>query len=354
MNTPEENEVLTAESVKLLVKGDVLRRADGSIVTLAADGLPDASLGEVFIGRPDSEGWIPWSGGENPVPGQMVEVCLASGESYHKVALSDDYGRWWHVSGGQDHIIAFRLSPPKDDETSPEGSVPARQDDEAAGQVLAAERDAFESWYCADAAMAGLTFMPAELRAIRDGDSYGKQRVALNSKWEAWAARSSRPHPVAAEGEGAGLREPIGPDSFSAEGKFFVAVDHLTRMTWRWGESCGIDNVGWDETGDSYNQTCRAGHRAARHALVEAFHAAVAEKTGNASDRAVGISDPSSEMKPIPPTTQERIAELEAGIRGILDATYSFTDESGDEVAGQVRVRCRNLLFPALEHREES
>ena len=31
--------------------------------------------------------------------------------------------------------------------------------------------------------------------------------------------------------------------------------------------------------------------------------------SGNASTNAVGISDPSSEMKPIPPTTQERIAE---------------------------------------------
>lgn len=70
----------------------------------------------------------------------------------------------------------------------------------------------------------------------------------------------------------------VGPDSLSAEGKFFMAVDHLTRMTWRWGESCGIDNVSWDETGDSYNQTCRAGHRTARRAVVEAFHAAVAEK----------------------------------------------------------------------------
>lgn len=70
----------------------------------------------------------------------------------------------------------------------------------------------------------------------------------------------------------------VGPDSFSAEGKFFLAVDYLTLMTWRWGESCGIDSVGWDDTGDSYNQSCRNDHRKARRAVVDAFHAAVAEK----------------------------------------------------------------------------
>jgi len=53
------------------------------------------------------------------------------------------------------------------------------------------EREAFEVWYCADAASCGLTFMPAEIAKLREGDTYGPKRVAINSKWEGWQARAS-------------------------------------------------------------------------------------------------------------------------------------------------------------------
>lgn len=35
-----------------------------------------------FIGRPDADGWIPWHGGENPVPGRTVQVRYPTGPSY--------------------------------------------------------------------------------------------------------------------------------------------------------------------------------------------------------------------------------------------------------------------------------
>lgn len=52
------------------------------------------------------------------------------------------------------------------------------------------ERDAFEAWYCVDAASNGLTFYPAEIKELRDGNHYGFQRGALNGKWEMWQAFS--------------------------------------------------------------------------------------------------------------------------------------------------------------------
>lgn len=70
----------------------------------------------------DAEGWIPWSGGENPVPGQSVDVKLRSGRVY-KMTDSDLWGSdkldpqdfWKHHNFAGDRnldIIAFRLSHP--------------------------------------------------------------------------------------------------------------------------------------------------------------------------------------------------------------------------------------------------
>ena len=64
----------------------------------------------------DTDGWMPWSGGENPVPGQMVEVKLRwrNGEPSEGEVLSDRmawaHRRKGHGEGGD--IIAFRLSRP--------------------------------------------------------------------------------------------------------------------------------------------------------------------------------------------------------------------------------------------------
>lgn len=55
----------------------------------------------------DADGWMPWSGGENPVPGQRVQVKWRAdrGEIGSKSYPSDDLG-WRDPT-----IIAFRLAP---------------------------------------------------------------------------------------------------------------------------------------------------------------------------------------------------------------------------------------------------
>ena len=56
--------------------------------------------------RPDANRWIPWHGGENPVPGKMVECKLHIADGATMVA-SDDL--IWSYSGG---IIAYRVIEP--------------------------------------------------------------------------------------------------------------------------------------------------------------------------------------------------------------------------------------------------
>lgn len=239
MNTPEENEVLTAEGVKLLVKGDLLRCVKGSdetpaiatgevvtfvkpsnsggvsncIVTSADETFGYRPGRFIFIGRPDSEGWLPWGGGENPVPGgEVVECKRRDCQIVAKAARKFD---WLHSPRRNDpaDIIAFRLSPPKDDETvsgrsvapltpeqineiidgreetSPEGSVPTEQVEEPAGHSTMPDlREALRR-------ISALTPAAANAESARD--------LHLTVKAIADTALS---HPVAAEGEGAGLR----------------------------------------------------------------------------------------------------------------------------------------------------
>ena len=62
----------------------------------------------------DAEGWVPWSGGENPVPGQMVEVKLRSGRPPFS-DQSDELiwsGHDLRDAFNSHYIIAFRLSRP--------------------------------------------------------------------------------------------------------------------------------------------------------------------------------------------------------------------------------------------------
>lgn len=60
----------------------------------------------------DADGWITWSGGENPVPGQNVEAKWRDGRVF--IGPSDDvtFFDWRHLAlaSGSD-IIAFRLAP---------------------------------------------------------------------------------------------------------------------------------------------------------------------------------------------------------------------------------------------------
>lgn len=75
--------------------------------------------------------------------------------------------------------------------TDPTTPSPERQPADAGG-----ERDAFESWYCQDAAKLGLSFSPSELFNLREGEDYGSNRVAINSKWKGWQGRAALSTPA--------------------------------------------------------------------------------------------------------------------------------------------------------------
>ncbi|EDX5637797.1 hypothetical protein CSE89_004237 [Salmonella enterica subsp. enterica] len=75
---------------------------------------PVAHIGEKhehLKARPEDsmEGWIEWLGGENPVPGEMVEYKLRNGEDKVLSRLSDHL-HWGHIGAlkGSD-IIAYRV-----------------------------------------------------------------------------------------------------------------------------------------------------------------------------------------------------------------------------------------------------
>ncbi len=85
----------------------VIRRIDGEWpdVWLNMVGEPrQAHMADrwVFVGRPGPDGWISWSGGENPVPGQMVLT-----RTRRVTAPEPVKSEWidWNI------IIAFRLAP---------------------------------------------------------------------------------------------------------------------------------------------------------------------------------------------------------------------------------------------------
>lgn len=64
--------------------------------------------------KSDESGWMPWSGGENPVPGRMVEVKIRwRGGVASEWPVESDVMRWKHGRGrdGGGDIIAFRLAP---------------------------------------------------------------------------------------------------------------------------------------------------------------------------------------------------------------------------------------------------
>lgn len=52
--------------------------------------------------------WVEWHGGENPVPGKMVEVRLRTGDEFTGSDLSD-HATWKHIWGDGD-IIAYRIA----------------------------------------------------------------------------------------------------------------------------------------------------------------------------------------------------------------------------------------------------
>lgn len=251
--------------------------------------------------------WRP-NPGYNPLPGERVDIRWGGEDAGRTKDDGDLSDLWsWDLSDGEDQTDTIQMWRPHVAALSPEAparegvaleralkslralqdgaatAMPAFEGNEAVYDFLCAiHREAVKGQLASDdvtneAALTPHHEAPAEgagediLERLRDIHRRNPSEYAeCCSIIDALRARSSASE--AREGE------VVGPDSFSAEGKFFLAVDYLTLMTWRWGESCGIDSVGWDDTGDSYNQSCRDDHRKARRAVVDAFHAAVAEK----------------------------------------------------------------------------
>lgn len=120
---------LDSESVKLLVKGDLLwyapesgraelvwlRRNHKDVLAVQSVRDPDCGHGDdharfTLIGRPDADGWMPWSGGENPVPGQRVQWRTRN-ESDRVMSVSSNNLDWTHeCRRGFSPVIAFRLA----------------------------------------------------------------------------------------------------------------------------------------------------------------------------------------------------------------------------------------------------
>lgn len=125
---PTPGQPLTAESVGLLKKGDLLsftiggdklivgfeaagETVRGSKILWHTGGGSQFARLYTYLGRPGPDGFIPWSGGENPVPGMRVDVRLASGLTFHDTP-SDEYGRWWIGTDTMDAVTSFRPSQP--------------------------------------------------------------------------------------------------------------------------------------------------------------------------------------------------------------------------------------------------
>lgn len=60
-----------------------------------------------FIGRPDADGWIQWTGTENPVPGKLVELRIDTDPDTPYPAHADDV-EWGHRPHGP-RLAAFRI-----------------------------------------------------------------------------------------------------------------------------------------------------------------------------------------------------------------------------------------------------
>ncbi|WP_295195096.1 hypothetical protein [uncultured Brevundimonas sp.] len=121
---------MSADGVKMLVKGDLLlcktwgvvrldRFDDSGVRAFVLDLANDQvrlmkPINMAFIGRPGPDGWMPWSGGENPVPRRMVEVKIRWRDGVaSEWPVESDVMRWKHRRGrdGGGDIIAFRLAP---------------------------------------------------------------------------------------------------------------------------------------------------------------------------------------------------------------------------------------------------
>jgi hypothetical protein len=65
-------------------------------------------------GQADADGWIAWSGGENPVPGQRIEYQIRGFSRPHTGEEQSDELDWRHGKNAPaSHIIAYRIAKPQ-------------------------------------------------------------------------------------------------------------------------------------------------------------------------------------------------------------------------------------------------
>ena len=142
---------LSADDVKLLVKGDVISHPKWGVSTYLPETneRPAGLVGPwSFIGRPGPDGWIWWRGGPNPVPGITVEAMWHDrGVQKTKIDKSEMFG--WGTTDC-DPIIGFRLAPTAPVETLGEttafwGNVVTDKDERGPGGYLV--KDFADGWY---------------------------------------------------------------------------------------------------------------------------------------------------------------------------------------------------------------
>jgi hypothetical protein len=117
-----------------------LRSAEGGWIDLAdlpyAQGTSPTRF--TYLGRPDQDGWIAWSGGENPVPGVRIDVKLGNG-SVHENCTS----REWDWKEKTLPVIAYRPHAPV---SRPAGEGEREALIEYLGQELSGAYDCKRVW----------------------------------------------------------------------------------------------------------------------------------------------------------------------------------------------------------------
>ncbi len=100
-NAPGHINIIDTDTTEELL--DLLTEAAACIREMV-----ESQSGGYVPAAPDDQGFVPWSGGENPCPGGRVDAVWL-GEIHHDQA-SDDL-EWAH-SGICDHITSYRILPP--------------------------------------------------------------------------------------------------------------------------------------------------------------------------------------------------------------------------------------------------
>lgn len=112
--------------------------------------------------------------------GELLAVIHGDGGHYQ-----NEHGTWLAVRDAINAVHALRLKTEAADVTAAiDDWIAAHKRDEAE-----AARVEFEDWYLTDMRDASFPEQaPGYMKSLRDGDTYGEHRSALNMKWKAWRA----------------------------------------------------------------------------------------------------------------------------------------------------------------------